>query len=150
MLSTQIVANTILILAFEENVKVTPMKLQKLMYFVYKDYLKETDTPLFSESFQKWKYGPVLSSIYYEFNTFGAGPINKFARDASGNVEVVDMERQSLFSISIRRIWQKYKHYSGVQLSELTHMEDTAWSRAVKNNSDTLLDEDIKNEEETR
>ena len=40
MLSTQIIANTILMLAFEEKISVTPMKLQRLIYFIYKDFLK--------------------------------------------------------------------------------------------------------------
>ena len=32
MLSTQIIANTVLMLAFEEKISVTSMKLQKLIY----------------------------------------------------------------------------------------------------------------------
>lgn len=70
MLSTQIIANTILMLAFEEKISVTPMKLHRLIYFIYKDFLKTTETKLFNEKFETWKYGPVLLSIYYEFGGF--------------------------------------------------------------------------------
>lgn len=93
MISTQVVANAILMLSFDENIPVTPMKLQKLLYFTYKDYLKTYGVSLFADRFECWQYGPVLSSIYYEFNRFGARPINKFARDANGNVAVVDMNK---------------------------------------------------------
>ena len=47
MLSTQIIANTILMSAFEEKISVTPMKLQRLIYFIYKDFLKTTEDKTF-------------------------------------------------------------------------------------------------------
>ena len=146
MLNTQTVANTILMLSFEENIKITPMKLQKLLYFLYKGYLKETGFSLFTEKFEKWQYGPVLPSIYYEFNSFGASFITKFARDAKGNVEVIDMSRNSPLTLIVRKTWDFYKTYSAVSLSRLTHQEDTAWSKARYQ----LEDEDIKNERELR
>lgn len=148
MISTQVIANTILMLSFDENIPVSPMKLQKLMYFTYKDYLKTHNSSLFADRFECWQYGPVLSSIYYEFNHFGAKPINKFARDANGNVTVVDMGYVSEVTKSIQNTWDKYKHYSGIQLSNLTHKSDSAWSCANKKSSRTLEDEDIKNEPE--
>ena len=58
------VGNSILMRAFIENIDITPMKLQKLIYFTYQMYLKETDIPLFDERFETWKYGPVISSVY--------------------------------------------------------------------------------------
>ena len=70
MILTQAAANTFLEMAFEEKIDVSPMKLQKLLYFANKRYLKDTGSPLFAESFQSWKYGPVLSSIYYEFRSY--------------------------------------------------------------------------------
>ena len=36
MVSSQVVANTILRSAFKEKVSISPMKLQKLMYFFFK------------------------------------------------------------------------------------------------------------------
>ena len=148
MISTQVVANTILMLSFNENIPVSPMKLQKLMYFTYKDYLKTYDAPLFADRFECWQYGPVLSSIYYEFNRFGAKPINKFARDANGSVTVVNMDSYSQIAQSIQNTWDKYKRYSGIQLSHLTHKENSAWSYAHNKKSHTLEDKDIKNEPE--
>lgn len=142
MLSTQALANTFLSLGFEENVKITPMKLQKLIYFLYKKYLKETGNPLFSEPFEKWKYGPVLQSIYYEFNGFGANPITRFAKNAKGQAEIVNMRLDTTLTQCIKKIWTKYKNYSAVELSKLTHSKDSAWEKAFTN----LTDEDIKNE----
>lgn len=148
MLRTQTIANTILMLSFEEGIPVTPMKLQKLVYCVYKRALQETDEKLFSEPFEAWKYGPVLPSIYYEFSSFQSSAINKFARSANGEVEIVDLSFSSPAANAINYIWDKYKNFSGVELSRFTHMSDTAWTKAVKNSSHILEDSDIKNEQE--
>lgn len=143
MVNTQTVANTILMLSFYEKKLITPMKLQKLMYFVYKEYLQTTNCQLFSESFEKWQYGPVLPSIYYEFRNFGSDFINKFARDAKGNIEIINMENDTKIAEIIKNVWDKYKNYRAYQLSALTHRDESAWSKA----KDYILkDEDIKNE----
>ena len=122
MLSTQIIANTILMLAFEEKISVTPMKLQRLIYFIYKDFLKTTETKLFNEKFETWKYGPVLLSIYYEFGGFKSKPIDKFARDANGNVIVIDLNYYSQFNEIILKNCKKYKRLNGIELSKLTRI----------------------------
>lgn len=145
MLNTQTIANTFLLLGFEENITITPMKMQKLVYFLYKDYLQSTGNSLFTERFEKWKYGPVLPSLYYEFSSFGASPISRFARDAKGCAEIIDLEKPSLLADSVNKVWRQYRHYSAVDLSSLTHRCGSAWS---KTQSYTLNDEDIKNEEE--
>lgn len=98
------------------------MKLQRLIYFIYKDFLKTTETKLFNEKFETWKYGPVLLSIYYEFGGFKSKPIDKFARDANGNVIVIDLNYDSQINESILKIWNKYKRLNGIELSKLTRI----------------------------
>lgn len=147
MLYTQTVANTFLLLGFKEHIGISPMKLQKLTYFLYKEYLQSTDLPLFSEPFEKWRYGPVLPSLYYEFSSFGAAPITRFARNAKGQAEIIDLNRTTALTDAVFKVWRIYKNYSAIELSTLTHREDTAWAKAVHYK---LLDKDIKNERELR
>jgi uncharacterized phage-associated protein len=56
-------------------VDLTPMKLQKLLYFGQGLSLASTDMPLFAEEFQAWRYGPVLPSIYRRFKSFGSDAV---------------------------------------------------------------------------
>ena len=79
-----VLSNNLLIRARQENIKVTPMKLQKLLYYVCVKYVKETGEMPVSEPFEVWQYGPVIPSVYHEFKSFRAAGINKFARDAKG------------------------------------------------------------------
>ena len=68
MVPALVLANNFIVEAQNGNIKnLTPMKLQKLMYFTYGRYAAQTGRQLFSENFQAWQYGPVLSSVYQEF-----------------------------------------------------------------------------------
>ena len=64
MITALDVANTFLARAKKEKIDISPMKLQKLIYILYKNYLKETKKKLFSDKFEVWKYGPVISEVY--------------------------------------------------------------------------------------
>lgn len=148
MFSTQIIANTILFLAFNEKIQVTPMKLQKLIYLAYKQYLKDTGDQLFSEKIQAWRYGPVIPSIYDNFKSFSSRPINRFMRNTDESINIINMDSRSAAQQSIKKIWNKYRKFNGVELSQFTHRTGTAWEKAWKINNQFLEDDDIKNEEE--
>ena len=55
----------------------TPLKLQKILYYVSTSYLKKHNELLFSESFRKWQYGPVVKEVYFEFKSIGICHIDK-------------------------------------------------------------------------
>lgn len=144
----QAVCNSILQQAFKENIPISPMKLQKLLYFTYRDYLKKTNQLLFSERFAAWPYGPVLPSIYDEFKSFHGNPITKFAKNADGSASIISSTASGAQGVvySIANVWQKYKYMSGIELSELTHQEGTAWYKAHTSQA-PLLDLDAIKEE---
>ena len=146
MVSAIALANTILKRAFQEKISVTPMKLQKLIYFVYRKFLQDYGKPILSDNFLVWQYGPVLQSVYDEFKSFRANIITRFAKDANNNVYVVNESLNKELSSVITDVWDKYKQYSGIYLSELTHRQGTAWRKARERNDEILLLEDIKNE----
>lgn len=147
MVSVQALANTVLKKSFEESIPVSPMKLQKLLYFIYRDYLQTYHKKLISEDFLCWPYGPVLQSAYYEFKSFRAQPITRFAKDANDNVFIINSSLAPEIEKCITKVWDQYKHCSGLDLSKLTHSPETAWSKANDYNNTILDDEDINNEE---
>lgn len=149
MISTvpvQAACNTILYRAFYEDIPITPMKLQKLLYFSYREFLKKTDFPLFSEQFEAWPYGPVLPSVYDEFKSFHSSPIKKFAKNADGSVSVISEQNAKEACEAIDTVWKRYKSWSGIELSKLTHLEGSAWRKAMDEHRTFLINEDIKEE----
>lgn len=149
MINTQALANTILMRSFDEGIPITPLKLQKLIFFVYSRYLCKYNEPLFSEQFCAWRYGPVLQSIYYEFNAFGANSITRFARDAVGDVYVVNSCETNIIDI-INSVWSDFGRMTAAQLSNLTHQKGSAWDIAKEKGRRYITDEDIQNAERDR
>lgn len=106
----------------------TPMKLQKLMFFAQSWYARKTGYLLFNEAFARWQYGPVIPDIYHEFKSFGAQNITKKAKDADGNEPVIDGPDKADVLSFIDEILAVYGDYTGPQLSSMTHQPGTAWS----------------------
>lgn len=147
MVSALSVGNTILDRAWSEGIDITPMKLQKLIYIVYKEYYKKTGRSLFPERFEVWKYGPVVRDVYDAFKEYGSNAIKNFFKESDGGVYVVNEESSTIFKEVMDYTWDKYKVFDGIRLSEMTHKQDTAWYKAAKAHQVFLSDEDIKNEE---
>lgn len=147
MFSPNIIANDFIIKANKEDIGLTPMKLQKLIYFLFGYYYAETDKKLFNEPFEVWQYGPVLPSVYSEFRSFRSNHINALAKDAKGKAYVPsksDPELKDYFRI-FDIVWEKYKDCGGIYLSKLTHKEGTPWHKSYKSGAHILNSEDIKN-----
>ncbi len=141
-----IISNNLLYLSGKEGIPVTPMKLQKLLYFLYRDYLKKTKVSLFSERFEAWKYGPVIASVYNEFNHYEDNPIKEFYKDNNGKAYKLSESRNLDFGEILHSVWDKYKYYNGIELSKLTQKEDSAWYKAWCRNAQYLDDKDIIDE----
>jgi len=143
MSRTLMVANSILKRAFQDNVSISPMKLQKLVYFVYKKYLQDTGYALFDERFEVWQYGPVLPSLYHAFKPYAANAIESYAVNEEGKVYTVDDKHKDFYN-ALSFVRDKYWYYSGMRLSELTHSDNSAWSKADSRGELYILDDEIK------
>lgn len=106
----------------------TPMKLQKLMFFAQSWYLKSNNSPLFDGYFERWQYGPVLPEIYHEFKVFGARSINSFGYSMWSEFQTVPAADEQVIEF-LEQIINAYGDYSGTQLSWMTHQPETAWSK---------------------
>jgi uncharacterized phage-associated protein len=136
------VANTFLDLAERDGDTLTPMKIQKLVYFAHGWNLAIRNEPLIDEPVQAWRWGPVIPSLYHEFKIYGNSPITERATvsewdDKNSVVHVVaprlpanDHEAAAI----VDRIWEVYKSFSPIQLSNMTHESDTPWRQIVNEN----------------
>ena len=146
MVTALTVSNNILRRAFDENIPVSPMKLQKLVYFTYKRYLQEYGNRIFNEPFEAWKYGPVVVSVYYQFNKYGSKRVKDYFRDNNRDVWEINESKSNEFASSLNYVWNEYKGYNGIDLSSLTHKRDTAWFKTISDHRRFIEDKDIKNE----
>lgn len=116
---------------------ISPMKLQKLLYFAHGWHLALTGEPLIQEGIEAWPYGPVIPSVYQEFKDFGNEPIQRPALDVDPYEDdfpyepIISREDSNTINL-LQRVWEVYKHFSAVQLSNMTHAEGTPWSELAK------------------
>ena len=141
-----VLCNNILQRGEQEGIDISPMKLQKLLYFVCRDYVRETGQMPISEDFEVWQYGPVLPSVYGEFKTFGARPITCYAKDASGRSYKVSERDNPTLARVIDVVWAKYKNFSGIDLSKKTHQSGSGWYCAYMAGREKISLEDLKND----
>lgn len=134
--SAQSVANEFLALAKQEGEGITHMKLQKLVYIAHGFSLALLNRPLISDEVQAWQYGPVIPTLYQELKIFGKSeiidPVANGKADENRNliletpfINPNDEESHLL----IEAVWNRYRKYSGANLSDLTHRPKTPWEK---------------------
>ena len=77
-------ANYIVEKCIKDDNPITNLQLQKILYFIQKDFLKR-GTRAFSDDIEAWKFGPVVPNVYFYFCGFGAMPIS-ISRDTVPNL----------------------------------------------------------------
>ena len=112
--------------------KISPLKLQKLVYISHGWHLGLFDEPLVDDEYaEAWQYGPVFPSLYYEFKEFGSDPVDRLAKDYSGpNFDSVMPKIKSVDTLVpelLSKVWEGYGHLTAIQLSALTHAQGTPW-----------------------
>lgn len=70
-------ANHILAVAYENNLSINNLQLQKIMYFAMRDQKDNHEllSEMYDEPFYIWRYGPTVPSIYRKFRIYGASSI---------------------------------------------------------------------------
>ncbi len=134
------VANFVLEQAFTEDIPVSPMKLQKLLYYSQGWHLAFTDDPIFNEQIECWPYGPVVSTMFHHFKEFGKDAITKMAtasrvkrQDGKLRLRTVTPslpdELPSRSREILNAVWESYKGFSAIKLSNMTHSPDGPWRK---------------------
>lgn len=155
------------------NNQISPIKLQKSLYFlyvwwiekVYQDKLKneledsEVDDYfysqidmskckeyLFQSNFEAWQYGPVDPKIYRTYK-YGDDMDNELT---PSNLDVSNKENGQVIINFIDNALDKIFNTNDFTLVDLSH-EDDCWNKAYRNDKNhTMYEEDIKNEYESR
>jgi uncharacterized phage-associated protein len=139
MLTAAAVANEFLSLQMQEenSPPVDQMKLQKLVYYAHAWHLAIKGKELFEDDIEAWPWGPVVRNLYIEFKEFGSKPISGkrakiIVKDGNNNPldwrvvtpYVIDPETK----VFIKSVWDSHKEFTGIQLSNATHIEGEPWA----------------------
>lgn len=147
--STRMVANAFLRKAKEHGVKLTHMKVQKLVFFIHAWSLALNNAQLLDERPEAWPYGPVFDSLYHDLKSFGSGAVDGFLTElnpATGNIVAMipSLQDASFWSL-FQKVWDRYGVFTAMQLSALTHESGGPWEIARKESMGIIPDDLIKN-----
>lgn len=119
---------------FEKLEEVTPLMLQKLLYFIQGIYSALYGRPMFAEDCEAWVHGPVYPEVYNLFRDFKYNPIED-ARFAVlyGTAEKLTEEEKKVIDL----VLDTFGVYGGKTLERITHSE-RPWREARKGYDDNI------------
>ena len=137
MYSALAVANKFLDFAARDNVRLSPMKLQKLVFLAHGWHLAINKRPLVREEIEAWQWGPVISDLYHELKEFGRESVTGRITDLGilehdevdlYDAEVYEIPEDDTQTVNfLEEVWDVYKEFTGYQLSNWLHIEGSPW-----------------------
>lgn len=104
---------------YADEIEITNLKLNKLVYFAQVESLRSGCAPLFSDAIEAWEYGPVEPDVYRAFKHWGR---SRIPSDAVGACDVGE-EATPIIDVVAR----SYGRLSAFDLVAFSHREGGAW-----------------------
>jgi uncharacterized phage-associated protein len=129
------IANFALEIAKDLHLEVSNMAINKIVYFMYSDFLLAFSRPLTSSKIEAWKHGPVFRELYHQFSKHGDGPIKEAATridPMTGSRVICTMDRESLSRQELNLLTQTALQtlpLSAAKLRQLSHVAGGPWDR---------------------
>ncbi len=114
------IAKYIISYCSSRNRPISNLKLQKVLYFTWVDYFRETGTALFLDDICAWQLGPVVPDVYYDYCSYGGRPIYL----TYNGIEDEISERDEAI---LNEIIERYIDIPASTLVNKTHRSGTAW-----------------------
>lgn len=111
------IARFIITICTQSDKPVSNLKLQKMLYFIWVDYFKQTGRWLFHDDICAWQLGPVVPKAYYEYCSYAGRPISAVYAYA------VNEEDRNI----LKNIIERYINIPANVLVNRTHNPGTAW-----------------------
>jgi uncharacterized phage-associated protein len=98
---------------------ISPLKLQKLVYYAQAWHLTVFKTPLFVEPIQAWAHGPVIPSLYHRFKDVCRECLIELSEE--GKIKVIELASET--EELLNEVYSIYGEHSAGYLENLTHNE---------------------------
>ena len=113
----------------------THLKLEKLTYLCYAEYLCKTHAKLFSDVIKAYAYGPIVESVYQYYKGNGSAILeddnveidSTLKMPAQSRILFADNGMEKLNSIEVTLV--KYGDFTANELVNITHRKQSPWSK---------------------
>lgn len=130
------------------------LKLQKLLYYCYAEFLIKTGKKLFEEPIVSYKYGPVVEKVFHKFKihgssiidyqedeTFIISPHEELATPSFIKIALSEHGTEALESII--KVLLDYGDKKPLELVEKTHRPGGPWSRVYKPGVNSIITDEL-------
>ncbi len=121
----------------ESEIGITHRELQKILYYAQGFYLAEHGEPLFDGEFDAWKFGPVNTSIWGRFKSFGYNNLH-----VSSDADVSSLD--SVKKVFLSAILGSFLVLGQSKLIEMSHTDYTWESNYIEGMNKRIPQEEIK------
>lgn len=116
---------------------ISPMKVQKLVYYAHAWHLALHGTPLIQEQVEAWRYGPVIPNLYTELRAYGNNLVTRLIDELSYEdleFHPVAIPEDDHTLDHLNSIWDSYGDFSATRLSNMTHIAGSPWAQTWHEN----------------
>lgn len=135
------VAKFIICCANSIEKELSNLKLQKILYFVHRDFYKKFEKKLVDDScFEAWHYGPVIKQVYREYSIIGSDPIPNPSVEPKLDLS----ENEKAF---IKEQVSKYASEKPWILVQQSHNPNGAWIKVYKKDKIEIIPDELIRQE---
>ncbi|NFG59619.1 DUF4065 domain-containing protein [Clostridium botulinum] len=92
------------------NRPVSNLQLQKILYYVQGEYMKQNNgNSLFEDDIVAWQYGPVVPEVYYNYNFYSSSDISNIQEEVKllpKEISIIDPVIEEKSNLSAWRLVQ--------------------------------------------
>lgn len=130
-ISSSDVAKYFLFRSTRDGDLVTPLKMQKLVYYAYVRSLVKDRKRLFNEKIEAWANGPVFPKLYHSLKKYGSSPIDESFLEFKKKDDFNKLIQK--FPLDVKKtldeVYEEYMTRTAFELSVLSHSEKP-WKKA--------------------
>lgn len=105
---------------------ISPLKLQKLLYYAQGISLSMTGKKLFHNKIYAWEHGPVVKEVYQEYKKYGRSYIDSLSTPENDEI-VSKIENDYNTSKILNIVYDNFAIYTAWQLRNMTHVVGSPW-----------------------
>ncbi|OWQ46826.1 hypothetical protein CDL60_10435 [Roseateles noduli] len=143
-----IVANAVLYRAKQRGIRISHLKLQKLIFFVHAWRLALHDLPAVVERPEAWEYGPVFETLFHRLKNLGHEAIRQYIETVESRTNGYQTLMPSTEDVAFWRVldevMDRYGRLTAAQLSALGHEPGGPWAIARMSKQAVIPDESIR------
>lgn len=127
MYSATTIAKYIVSKCARENEPISNLQLQKILYYIQREYVRCTGKGLFTDKIEAWQFGPVVRDVYYTYAIFGGSSIT-FSDNSDNKVSEIDTNAANIIDpiIEEKRVMDPWA------LVDDTHKKGGAWDQIYR------------------